>query len=677
MGEGKTTFSDQLIKCRQERDWSRRKLARKLRAVGGRGQLPFIIRRFLPEQWLIDDWDHSWADIAELRYGLIPLTEKLVEQWEHDKEYPSRLHMSWLCQLFGVSEKLLGIDSDYEEAFYPPLPIRVADDLFEVISQGPLRGHFPRLLGMEQAGFFQGTGLRPELSIVVLIDERLAASRYLTNFLRRKDYFPVEHPTVTEEGWVTWKEGWETTDPSERMLFNSLLGNLTAEWWTWRTPSTRIPGDFRHPPIGLYGLDRSLLAAGDDRFVDPRLFHTVRAFRGVPEAGAVIQSELAKLPNGMERAEEYFEAIAVKGWKFRDRLTELGARLPEVVRRSIEVVRRVIWLPSSVRSPAKSGHRSVPMEILQIVNRALGSGKSPIPRALFALSRDFIGVILKATPWGRHLWDAFLVSRQYRQAVWSRLMELPKSHIPVEPGARQQSVMIAELYGIRGLGLLSPTSPEEWRVLSEDEQSRIQEEYVVDIIQSPTDVFAATLLPFQGQKFGLPISFTISHYQDERDKEDVIARLGQVLPQLYGPSSEMWLEDKAIVDLREGRRHCWIGRADGRLVAILIETPKGLGALKLSNIWVDPRYRRMHIGMSMLETARGGWLEKDIKQVHVTVNAESDVTVSALKAAGFSVEIAEPERYLPGATELGLVWRPQHAIAITLSKGFPPEQHLI
>ena len=74
----------------------------------------------------------------------------------------------------------------------------------------------------------------------------------------------------------------------------------------------------------------------------------------------------------------------------------------------------------------------------------------------------------------------------------------------------------------------------------------------------------------------------------DRTSADAVRELLLELPTDY-PGADAWL-DRRLSDVLDGAAECWMALVGSQLAGVTILTPKR-SALKLSTIYVDPRYR--------------------------------------------------------------------------------------
>ncbi len=142
-------------------------------------------------------------------------------------------------------------------------------------------------------------------------------------------------------------------------------------------------------------------------------------------------------------------------------------------------------------------------------------------------------------------------------------------------------------------------------------------------------------------------------------KEDRHAAFGLLheLPILY-PGGDQWLEAR-LQDVLAGRAECTMAKVGNRAVGILIGTPKGKRRIKLSTIYVHPRYRRQHVATSLLDMYWARWMQQEINQVTVTVRHNRlDSLARTLAPYGFDVVRIEKNRYGESRDEAILVSLP-------------------
>ena len=134
-----------------------------------------------------------------------------------------------------------------------------------------------------------------------------------------------------------------------------------------------------------------------------------------------------------------------------------------------------------------------------------------------------------------------------------------------------------------------------------------------------------------------------------RDRASVVGLLAD-LPALY-PGADEWLE-RRLTQVVRGQAQCTLVWVGARCVGLTIETPKGGQRLKLSTLYVDPDFRRLGIGISLVRHCWNGWLAQGIQSVHVTVRDGREAALYALlHRFGFSFRTLVMDRYGSGQHE--------------------------
>lgn len=140
------------------------------------------------------------------------------------------------------------------------------------------------------------------------------------------------------------------------------------------------------------------------------------------------------------------------------------------------------------------------------------------------------------------------------------------------------------------------------------------------------------------------------------DRAPVI-RLLSILPRLY-PGGRAWLE-RRLDDVLAGRARCTVALGPWGVVGTTIETPKGARRLKLSTIYVHPRFRGLSVGTGLLERCRADWLREGRSVVHVTADARrAPLLLPLFTQFDFKAEALEAARYGPGRDETVFSWEP-------------------
>jgi ribosomal protein S18 acetylase RimI-like enzyme len=129
------------------------------------------------------------------------------------------------------------------------------------------------------------------------------------------------------------------------------------------------------------------------------------------------------------------------------------------------------------------------------------------------------------------------------------------------------------------------------------------------------------------------------------------------LPQLY-PGGHAWL-DRRLHEVLDNKARCTIALFSQVKAGVLIEAPKAKGTLKISTIWVEPRFRHYGAGAYLLEQARARWIREGLSYVYVTADLATAPLIQPLfQRTGFTAEAISYGRYGEQRDELVLSWRP-------------------
>jgi hypothetical protein len=128
------------------------------------------------------------------------------------------------------------------------------------------------------------------------------------------------------------------------------------------------------------------------------------------------------------------------------------------------------------------------------------------------------------------------------------------------------------------------------------------------------------------------------------------------LPLLY-PKSHIWL-DKRLDDVLLGKAQCTLAQVGTIPVGLTIETPKGAQSVKLSTIFVDPKFRNMQVGSLLLGGCLRRWMLNEVSRAHVTVDARrSQYLLPFFSRFAFDLISTEHNRYGTDRDEHILVWK--------------------
>jgi hypothetical protein len=140
------------------------------------------------------------------------------------------------------------------------------------------------------------------------------------------------------------------------------------------------------------------------------------------------------------------------------------------------------------------------------------------------------------------------------------------------------------------------------------------------------------------------------------DREQVFSLLS-FLPTLY-PGGYEWL-DRRLEEVLLGAARCTLARVSRRIAGIAIETPKGNGIVKLSTIFVDPKFRHRRIGTALLRNCTNLWRLDSIENCYITADHRIAPDLSPLLAKfSFKEKSVISNRYGPGRHEVVFVRGP-------------------
>jgi GNAT superfamily N-acetyltransferase len=148
-----------------------------------------------------------------------------------------------------------------------------------------------------------------------------------------------------------------------------------------------------------------------------------------------------------------------------------------------------------------------------------------------------------------------------------------------------------------------------------------------------------------------------SRTYEPRDEAWVFETLS-FLPELY-PGGHDWL-DRRLHEVLEKKARCTVALFSHVRAGVLIEAPKSKGTLKISTIWVEPRFRHFGAGTYLLEQARERWIREGLSYVYVTADLATAALIQPLfEKTGFAAEAICVGRYGEQRDELVLSWRPE------------------
>jgi hypothetical protein len=118
------------------------------------------------------------------------------------------------------------------------------------------------------------------------------------------------------------------------------------------------------------------------------------------------------------------------------------------------------------------------------------------------------------------------------------------------------------------------------------------------------------------------------------------------------PSGHSWLE-RRLDDVERNEALCSLAGLGDCLGGILIETPKGRRASKISTLYVHEALSGFGLGASLFARHRQRWLELGIDRVHITVPS---IKVSQMEGfllrRRFQFVTSLSERYGPDRSEM-------------------------
>jgi GNAT superfamily N-acetyltransferase len=146
---------------------------------------------------------------------------------------------------------------------------------------------------------------------------------------------------------------------------------------------------------------------------------------------------------------------------------------------------------------------------------------------------------------------------------------------------------------------------------------------------------------------------TLRHYQS-RDRSQVL-RLLSFLPELY-PDGFAWL-DRRLTGVVDGKARCTLAVKGEEILGITIETPKGHRSVKLSTIFVHPRFRGMGVGTLLMQGCSERWQRDSILHCHVTADHRvADSLEKVLRHFSFEKIAVVNDRYGEGRHEVVFSW---------------------
>lgn len=129
-----------------------------------------------------------------------------------------------------------------------------------------------------------------------------------------------------------------------------------------------------------------------------------------------------------------------------------------------------------------------------------------------------------------------------------------------------------------------------------------------------------------------------------------VSALLKDLPRDY-PGAEVWLK-RRLRDALQGNAESWLADLGGQLAGVVILTPKP-SALKLSTIYVEPRFRGLGLGALLMERALERAADHHFGETYVTVAHHAEPLLQPLlDTRGFIRVATERHRYGWGRHEV-------------------------
>jgi len=136
--------------------------------------------------------------------------------------------------------------------------------------------------------------------------------------------------------------------------------------------------------------------------------------------------------------------------------------------------------------------------------------------------------------------------------------------------------------------------------------------------------------------------------------------LREPVAQLY-PGGRGWLASRLEdIDAGSARGRLLLARC-GCIAGGILETPKGTGRLKVSTLYVSPRWRRRGAGRLLLADAASRWTRERLAEVYITGPADVDPALDgSLSSVGFHRRLVLPHRYGEQRHEAVWSWAPAY-----------------
>jgi ribosomal protein S18 acetylase RimI-like enzyme len=100
------------------------------------------------------------------------------------------------------------------------------------------------------------------------------------------------------------------------------------------------------------------------------------------------------------------------------------------------------------------------------------------------------------------------------------------------------------------------------------------------------------------------------------------------------PGGLGWL-DRRLDDVESGRAFAHLVSGGDFVAAAAVVTPKGARHMKLSTLFVHPRYRRLGLASRLTDRLLLSWPRAGVEQVVVTVDGEDLATAAFFEKRGF------------------------------------------
>lgn len=137
--------------------------------------------------------------------------------------------------------------------------------------------------------------------------------------------------------------------------------------------------------------------------------------------------------------------------------------------------------------------------------------------------------------------------------------------------------------------------------------------------------------------------------------------LGPLVDSLYPKGARKLLT--RLEDALNGDSAAYVTQVRGfGPISLASETSKGRRRVKLSTFWVDPRFRGIGVGASLLDHRIKSWQQADFDSAVVTVREERAPQLERLFIPrGFSRIVTDLDKYGEGQNEVVLKWTAEPA----------------